>query len=1135
MKASETKSVATSAKTDSPFFNKGTDTGLLNDNATETAFFDKQNDSSFFVQAKLTVGQPNDKYEQEADTMADKVVQRLDRQDTKAPGIQTRPADLIYGISPFVQTKCDACEQEEKKEKKTVKEEVRRKPIFESNAEPQEDKGAVQRKCSACEEKEKHVHLKEQDNTHGADMSAIEGSLSASKGSGKALPEQTRLEMENSFGADFSAVRIHDNSNAVQMNEGLNAQAFAHGNDIYFNSGKYNPETASGKHLLAHELTHTVQQGGSAVRKKDQEKEPEIKTDQATPNIQASWYNFNIPFTDYQFDPSIDGLKNAGNMAVDAAKWTGGKVKDGAVWVKDTVVDAFQWVYDKIAGFVNEGMEWLGEKYAEIRKFAESPFEAIKSALSGVLGFITAPLSIIQAAFANMDGDVLQTAWSLLTSGANAVLSAITSVTRAVLKMGAAIWAPVAGFITSIFNKIDAVINSRVFGYVPDFLQQKARQIYNGLRSLWITIRDFWTALWKKLTAYIEKILASIKSFVNKVLAYAIQGVIKIMKSLKAAYDLVKLVAKDPEAFIKPILENLAAKLNAEAPPKAKEMARQKLKENVPAKGADSTGNGVIQKAPTGTTATAKPVRSTATYTEIDKGIDRSITQQWNDLKLVDMLWQTIKNMFWPPATIKAIGHEFYELWTDDWTNAAASLFAPRNILDDPLGFFHDIWSDFLILLDFPLALWRRLNNILMLLMGYVTIILVVIGFVGGAAVGGGVGGLPGAAAGLAMAGALGEGLMVSFLLAEGITIVKALLDLFTARQTANDKERDYKQIAGSAIGIGIALVLEMLFAFLSSLVSEIVGRIKGKPGASVPEPSVKSGEGPKPGEPVEPKPVDGEGGKGTDGEGGKTTEPKAVEGETSPSMDGQRELRINEQGKCEVCASPCADIRAKYKEEITPEINKKISAVEADTSLTEAAKKDLLKPIEQELADLKGKVDPGSVKGISVGDEITLPRKGGRTRGKVVGMDEKYVKVKYDSGSGKGGEVTQSIPREKFEQMVIDGEIVPADGIYKYLIENRPKYREGLVNEVWEAAKAQGNGKVIDPLTKKELTWDRTKPRTEQWDMGHKYGHEYRELVKRRANGEITHEQFLDEYNNPKNYQPEDPMSNQSHAGEKK
>ncbi len=78
-------------------------------------------------------------------------------------------------------------------------------------------------------------------------------------------------EMSNSFGVDFSHVNVHTNNEAVGMNRELGAQAFTHGSDIYFNSGKYNPETSTGKHLLAHELTHVVQQG-NGIQKKIQRK-----------------------------------------------------------------------------------------------------------------------------------------------------------------------------------------------------------------------------------------------------------------------------------------------------------------------------------------------------------------------------------------------------------------------------------------------------------------------------------------------------------------------------------------------------------------------------------------------------------------------------------------------------------------------------------------------------------------------------------------------------------------------------------------------------------------------------------------------------------------------------------------------
>ena len=69
--------------------------------------------------------------------------------------------------------------------------------------------------------------------------------------------------METSFGADFGNVRVHDSRAAGMLSQDLHAQAFTHGHDIYFNSGKFDAGSPAGQHLLAHELTHTIQQGSS--------------------------------------------------------------------------------------------------------------------------------------------------------------------------------------------------------------------------------------------------------------------------------------------------------------------------------------------------------------------------------------------------------------------------------------------------------------------------------------------------------------------------------------------------------------------------------------------------------------------------------------------------------------------------------------------------------------------------------------------------------------------------------------------------------------------------------------------------------------------------------------------------------
>ncbi len=94
----------------------------------------------------------------------------------------------------------------------------------------------------------------------GADT---EQRIAASRGGGQPLPEQARTGMESGFGEDFSGVRVHHDAEADALARDLDARAFTVGNDVYFAQGAYDPDSSSGQHLLAHELTHVVQQGGT--------------------------------------------------------------------------------------------------------------------------------------------------------------------------------------------------------------------------------------------------------------------------------------------------------------------------------------------------------------------------------------------------------------------------------------------------------------------------------------------------------------------------------------------------------------------------------------------------------------------------------------------------------------------------------------------------------------------------------------------------------------------------------------------------------------------------------------------------------------------------------------------------------
>ncbi|MES0491500.1 MAG: DUF4157 domain-containing protein [Leptospirales bacterium] len=113
----------------------------------------------------------------------------------------------------------------------------------------------------------------------------VESSINSARGGGKSLSPNERSYYEPRFGADFSGVKIHTGGQANQLSKSVNAKAFTVGSDIFFGSGQYNQDTSDGKKLMAHELTHTVQQGSSLKRKTTLEpgaEEEEKKTDSET-------------------------------------------------------------------------------------------------------------------------------------------------------------------------------------------------------------------------------------------------------------------------------------------------------------------------------------------------------------------------------------------------------------------------------------------------------------------------------------------------------------------------------------------------------------------------------------------------------------------------------------------------------------------------------------------------------------------------------------------------------------------------------------------------------------------------------------------------------------------------------------
>ena len=92
----------------------------------------------------------------------------------------------------------------------------------------------------------------------------VTSTINSARGSGQPLDNGVAQRMGEAMGADFSAVHVHADSQADALNQQLSAKAFTTGNDIFFQQGAYEPQSDSGQQLLAHELTHVVQQGGTA-------------------------------------------------------------------------------------------------------------------------------------------------------------------------------------------------------------------------------------------------------------------------------------------------------------------------------------------------------------------------------------------------------------------------------------------------------------------------------------------------------------------------------------------------------------------------------------------------------------------------------------------------------------------------------------------------------------------------------------------------------------------------------------------------------------------------------------------------------------------------------------------------------
>jgi hypothetical protein len=110
--------------------------------------------------------------------------------------------------------------------------------------------------------------------------SGVQSAIRHQSGGGQPLSSDVRSYMEPRFGADFGNVRVHHDAESASLNNQLSARAFTYQNHVFFSRDQYQPGSSEGKQLLAHELTHTIQQGHAVQRS------PQVSTTTSPPPVQ---------------------------------------------------------------------------------------------------------------------------------------------------------------------------------------------------------------------------------------------------------------------------------------------------------------------------------------------------------------------------------------------------------------------------------------------------------------------------------------------------------------------------------------------------------------------------------------------------------------------------------------------------------------------------------------------------------------------------------------------------------------------------------------------------------------------------------------------------------------------------------
>lgn len=303
--------------------------------------------------------------------------------------------------------------------------------------------------------------------------------IQSSMAAGAPLPLGVRHFMEPRFGADFSNVRIHTDDKAAALNRQLSARAFTVSNHVFFSQGSFQPASDQGRELIAHELTHTIQQGAAVQR------------DAIEPSDAVKVSHRSSPMVERAEIATVHG-RTAGpqvqqqNIFSRGASWLGERASAVLEWAEDHAWGLIERVAPSLVPIIRRGpegiLEWLKEALSNalgtVVKALTAPVRGITGVVASVSGHLSRLVSWMQDAYARISrrdcGPVAQAAEKIeqvFSEIASPVLDRIKTLT---------------GGVRQVFTSI----NDRFIAPAGDFLRSAGG-------AAWQRIQEFASSVWE--------------------------------------------------------------------------------------------------------------------------------------------------------------------------------------------------------------------------------------------------------------------------------------------------------------------------------------------------------------------------------------------------------------------------------------------------------------------------------------------------------------------------------------------------------------------------------------------------------------------------------------------------------------